>query len=136
MNDRSKEESVALQKGSLKVTRSNTVPYAFTLRKVGKRPVDIYGVYAAKLGEFEDLGLSVTNNVFEHKGGVHVHGVMQVPKGFKLRRIRVRGWRIQLDEIYDMAGWQAYLAKEQILREPDDTPPDPDFKMPKVKLFV
>lgn len=119
---------------SLVVVRSVTTPYAFTLRKVGKKADDIYGQYVAKLVQLQDLGVKITDNVFEHKGGVHMHGIMQIPKKFLMKRLRSRGWKLHLDEIYDLAGWQAYLAKEQILKEPD-TEPDPDFKMPTGRLF-
>jgi len=68
-----------------------------------------------RLAKIEELGCSITDHVYESTAGLHVHGIIQIPKTCKNyvhRRLRVRGWRIQLDEIYNYAGWLAYITKE------------------------
>lgn len=123
---------------------SLTTPYAFTLRRTTTKVDLTREIYEAKLSKIRDMGINITDHVYETTAGLHCHGVMQVPKKFYMKRLRTRGWRIQLDEIYDYAGWLAYITKEHMLvsivpnkvSDPvTDSPKDPDFTMPRKKLF-
>lgn len=141
--------------GQLEVQDSETTPYAFTLRKT-KQPVQIED-YVIKLDKIRQLGCEITDHVFEHEAGLHCHGVIQIPKDFKKIQLRTRGWRLQLDELYDYAGWLAYITKSNMLEELDkswlkqveqeiidkhhndqvevDLSLPPGFRIPKKKLF-
>lgn len=128
--------------GELEIQESETVPFAFTLRKT-KQPVS-KADYEAKLGKINALGCNVTDHVYESEAGLHCHGVIQIPKDFNKIKLRTRGWRMYLEELYDYAGWLSYMTKQNILETntPDvwwykssDSPRDPDFKMPKKRLF-
>jgi len=89
---------------------SETTPFAFTLRK-SKFP-RCKSDYVDRMAKIEELGCSITDHVYESTAGLHLHGIIQVPKDFNHKKLRVRGWRIQLDEIYNYAGWLSYITKE------------------------
>lgn len=124
-----------------------TTPFAFTLRRV-KMPV-ILQDYTDRLEKIKELGIKITDLAYEMTGGIHCHGVMQIPKtcnGLIKRKLRVRGWRIQLDELYDYAGWLSYITKENALQRlnisdvnddnEDCSDTEPECKvLPKNKLF-
>lgn len=133
-NKTSIEESQDIQ-----INESAVTSFAFTLRKT-KLPATQKD-YVSKLSKIKDLGCIITDHVYEYEAGIHCHGVIQIPKDFNLIKLRTRGWRIQLDELYDYAGWLCYMTKQNILEtisppedeQSEDTPPQ--IKMPKCKLF-
>lgn len=120
----------------LSIQESPTTPYAFTLRKT-KLPASKKD-YESRLDKIRDLQCEITDHVYEYESGIHCHGVIQVPKNFNTIKLRVRGWRLQLDELYNYAGWLCYMTKCNALEaiaQQQDHEQDPDFKMPKCKLF-
>lgn len=118
------------------ITLAQTTPFAFTLRKT-KLPV-VKEDYLNKLAKIEKLGCEITDHVYESTAGLHVHGIIQIPKSFDPKRLRVRGWRIQLDELYDYAGWLSYITKEAVLNEHkilDALEHEEDIVIPLKRLF-
>lgn len=92
--------------------------WAFTLRKTstkkGQPTQENYHDHIIKL--IADTPVSQTKWCFERKGGLHMHGVLVIPRGYNMLKFRVRGWKIHLEEIYDLIGWHAYMAKEQLIK--------------------
>jgi hypothetical protein len=44
-----------------------------------------------------------------------MHGIIEVPHTTSMQLFRVRGWKMYLEEIWNVEGWRAYMAKESIL---------------------
>jgi len=65
------------------------------------------------------LGVDFKKIVFEKTSGLHMHGIILIPRNLSLTRFRVRGWSIKLEEIYDVEGWLRYLYKD-ISQDEDD----------------
>lgn len=133
--------------------RSTTIPFSFTLRKSTNVAKSTEKDYMYKFDKFKDMGIELTNYVFEKNhanAGIHMHGTVSVPKKFNMKRFRTRGWHMHLTEIYDKGGWDQYCSKEQMLAHIDELGPidtisskDDEsedyslvgFTMPKHKLF-
>lgn len=131
--------SDATQAYEAEIIISVTTPYSFTLRKTTDPNESSMDDYKTKLAKFSNMGISITDHVYENNivnNGIHCHGVMQIPKKFNMNRFRTRGWHIKLDEIYDRPGWDAYMAKQQILEQNETDTPTDDFKMPTKSLFT
>jgi len=92
--------------------------WAFTLRKTstkkGQPTQGDYDDHIIKL--IANTPVSQTKWCFERKGGLHMHGILEIPRGYNMLKFRVRGWKIHLEEIYDLIGWHAYMAKEQLIK--------------------
>jgi len=103
---------------NLAIEWSDSIPFAFTLRRTnlknGMPTQEDYQVHVENLIRSTDV--KVTNYVYERTGGLHMHGIFQIPKKFNLKRFRIRGWKMHLEEIYDYDGWKRYMAKEQIIK--------------------
>jgi len=86
------------------------------------------------------LGVDFKKIVFEKTSGLHMHGIILIPRNLSLTRFRVRGWSIKLEEIYDVEGWLRYLYKDISQDEDDEdltqTPSEEHFEIPKIKLFI
>lgn len=95
--------------------------YAFTLRRTTLKELHTEYMYSVHLEKFVTKGYcTIKDFVFETTAGLHVHGILSVPKGVDLKRFRVRGWRMYLDELYDELGWKMYYMKEQRIRLDSD----------------
>ena len=96
--------------------------WAFTLRKTstkkGNPTQGDYDDHIIKL--IANTEVSQTKWCFERKGGLHMHGILEIPRFFNMKRFRVRGWKMHLEEIYDLIGWHAYMAKEQLIKIHED----------------
>lgn len=100
------------------IGRSSVLSYAFTLRKTstkkGQPTQEDYQVH------IDTLCLTTKSYkkevVFERTGGLHMHGILEVPKRCFMNKFRIRGWKMHLEEIYDYDGWKRYMAKEQVLK--------------------
>lgn len=104
------------------IGRSFMTSYAFTLRKTstkkGQPTQQDYQVHIDNLClTTKSLKKEV---VFERTGGLHMHGVLEIPKTVNMYKFRVRGWKMHLEEIWDFDGWKRYMAKEQILKFYED----------------
>jgi len=103
----------------LEVEDAQSQSWAFTLRKttlkLGPIGQDKYKQHIENLCRGTS---SVLNSfVFEYTNGIHMHGILEIPKNAKMFRFRTRGWRLHLEEIYDYAGWNRYMMKEQHLQD-------------------
>jgi len=96
-----------------------TINYAFTLRRTSS-PADVTeNIYREHIIKMLGKGLIIDSYVFERKNGLHVHGIINVPSNYNLQRLRVRGWKLHLDPIYNYTGWSKYIAKEQFKNDTD-----------------
>lgn len=136
--------------GGIYLEPANTSPFSFTLRKASNAAKSTKKDYLYKLSKFKDMGITITNMVFENNhtnAGIHMHGTMSVPKKFNMKRFRTRGWHLSLKEIYDNFGWDMYMMKEQYLSasptvgpvpeglDADSVEVPPQIKIPKKRLF-
>lgn len=68
----------------------------------------------------ESLGAFLQQHVFEDdkhiKGGVHMHGVLNLPNNFLRKRLLVKGFNMKMDPIFDINGWVKYMEKDKRLR--------------------
>lgn len=94
--------------------------YAFTLRKCkspSKMTEELLLEHLEKM--CNKTSSSLIDYVFEKEGGLHMHGIIQVPKKEGLYHFRCRGWHMHLEELYNEAGWRYYMMKAQRLEEGD-----------------
>lgn len=127
------ELSFMKDQAPLTVIKSDTHPYAFTLRKTSKKDGRVTkDMYHKRMGDIQKLGIEVPDYVFEYEAGLHSHGVMNIPVKFNLKRLRVRGWNILVNEITDLKGWKRYMSKYQSYSDPDI---DPDIEGVNPQLF-
>jgi len=100
--------------------------YAFTLRKTklvdSHEPEMLRLHYEDRLESFRKLGLFVKDYEFETKHGLHVHGIIEIPISFYLKKLRMRGWNLDLKIIYDEEGWLSYIRKEKLKRTVEVVP--------------
>lgn len=116
----------------LKITRSPTRMYGFTLRKTKLENVS-KEAYQAHMYR---LPIKCTDVCYEMESGLHCHGIAYVPRGLDMRRLRFRGWRLHLEELYDVHQWMMYCNKHQDEPLPDMVDsPDDGFEMPKHRLI-
>lgn len=118
----------------MEILRSKVKSYGFTLRKTKLIDVD----EATYRKHMDRLPWELYCDVeFENDGGLHCHGVAYVNKGVDMKRFRFRGWRLQLEELYDPIQWTIYCNKHQDKPTPDmvDTPKEEDFKPPKKRMI-
>jgi len=95
------------------ILKSQYQLWGFTLRKTKDPQKVTQSDY--KLHLFTNINCEaakVQNHVFETKGGLHMHGIITIHRKFKKQYLRVRGWRFDLVEIYDRAGWLFYTSKQ------------------------
>lgn len=92
--------------------------YGFTLRKTS-HPENIQQIdYEHHMQRFVEKGLCIVVSMcFENTAGLHAHGIIEVSKALDLRRFRIRGWKMYLEEIYDQLGWLMYTIKDQAPKE-------------------
>lgn len=95
-------------------------PYAYTLRKTKNPESNTKGHYVNHIAKLSRKGLTFQDNNFEMKAGLHMHGVVQIPDGFNMKTLKIRGWHLFLREIFDPQGWQKYIIKEQLELVSDD----------------
>lgn len=118
---------------SLKIIKADFKRYAFTLRKTKIQKTkktrftdeELTEIYESRIHEFTKSGLKVGKFTYEQKAGLHVHGVIDIPKTFNLVKLKRRGWSILLKEIFDEEGWDRYMSKDQ---NKDYKPNDEDLK--------
>jgi len=100
------------------IEHSDNQSWAFTLRKTKLKIGPVQADYEDHMENLcSKLECVITDKCFEYQGGIHMHGIIQIPKGSNMKQFRVRGWRMHLVELYDKAGWQRYMAKEAILKD-------------------
>lgn len=101
----------------INVERSDKTSFAFTLRKTStkkRQPTqNDYNLHIDKL--VISTNSILKEFVFERTGGLHMHGVLEIPKTTKMYKFRVRGWKLHLKEIWSYDGWVKYMAKERLI---------------------
>lgn len=91
--------------------------YALTMRRT-KNPSKVTQTdYINHLTKLRSQGMDIKQYEFEESSGLHLHGVVLLPEGFNLKRLRYRGWHLLLKEIYDPEGWKAYIEKDKYKHE-------------------
>lgn len=124
----------------LEIIQADAISYAFTLRRTTNPKYvnqDTYLTYFKSY--FEPNNIFIENHYFETTHGLHVHGTILVPRAFKLKKLRVRGWNIKLVEVFDHISWNNYIRKDQPPESEDDdtpVPPEHDICTPLRKLFT
>lgn len=117
----------------LQITKSDTRLYAITVRKTSK-PETVsavhYETYLQNL--HENLNVTIYEYVYEHEAGLHIHGIIEIPRGLNLNRFRTRGYRVHLEELYNRAGWLRYINKHVLPEDDQDDGSDPDPENNKV----
>lgn len=66
------------------------------------------------------LGDKLTHHYFEvdkHQPHVHMHGVVNVRKGYRRKYLMVEGFSMKPEDMYDLNGWLAYCQKDQKARK-------------------
>lgn len=107
-----------MQESDLEIEEVQFRSYSFTLRKtkVNKsNPVSEQDYFNHIYELTEKTGSTMSNYVFEKTGGLHMHGVLEIPINTYMLKFRVRGWKMHLKEIWNYAGWQQYMAKEVLI---------------------
>jgi len=110
---------------TLEIINSEHTSWAFTLRKTTiKKGLPTEDDYYDHLERMHDTtNCIIKENVFEHTGGLHMHGVLQIPDATNMKLFRTRGWKLHLEKIWDYDGWRNYFMKEQIIKN-NETPED------------
>lgn len=99
--------------------------YAITVRKTGTRQSDksraAYEPYFSFIRR-SNKKCELHKYVFEDnksESGVHLHGVIRIPKGYYRGRLIPSGgaYHVKLEKITDMEGWIRYMQKDQNFRE-------------------
>lgn len=112
------------QQASLIIERAEYRQWSFTLRrtnlKMGLPTEEVYNVHIEN--RLRNTDVKLEEHVFEQTGGLHMHGILSIPKWFNMKKFRIRGWKMHLEEIWDVNGWRAYMAKEQILNNDKSSP--------------
>lgn len=106
---------------TLDVEKSKFVSWSFTYKKSGKADNVKSSDYLHILTVLKRHG-NVTRNYYEKdsKGKWHVHGVVELPKGFYRARVCLPGYHVHFKEIWNEEGWEDYMRKDQLLG--DKTP--------------
>lgn len=111
-------------------------PYGYTLRRTTDPKNADKEKYIKHLGRiFPPMGCRLCETVFEHEGGLHAHGVVDIPKKADMKRFRFRGWHLKLEELYDPQQWYIYLNKSQPNPLIDMIDPPDDSPLPKKRII-
>lgn len=104
---------------SVEIVPSLNQSWAFTFKKLG-RENPTHDDYVPVIEVLQKYGL-ITHSSFERdsKGKIHVHGIVQLRKGFFRKRLEVCGFHLKLVEIYDQSGWESYINKNQMINNND-----------------
>ena len=95
----------------MEITKAEHVSYGYTVKDNRPETTD----YQSFFDRCEKFGVKITHKYpeYDSKGKLHIHGIMQIPKGFYRKKICMDGLHIKLVEIYDEAGWKRYITKDQ-----------------------
>lgn len=123
----------------IQILNASAITYAFTLRRTTKPHLANHSTYLLFIQDvFHKNNIMIKEYVFEDTAGLHMHGTIMVPNTLKLKKLRVRGWHLFLQEIFDHISWAKYIHKDQAEELSEDDmpdPPDTDFVIPRRKLF-
>lgn len=91
--------------------------YAFTIKYVSKDHTHKYlpSDYDTIFIKWMNLGCVVETKYAEEdsKGRCHIHGIVNIPKGFLRKKLCQTGLHVKLDKIYERSGWLSYIRKAQ-----------------------
>jgi len=102
---------------------AKNMSWAFTYKRLGNGfvlPKD----YTQVIKVLSDYGF-VDCHFYEKDslGKLHVHGIVQLRKGFLRKRLAIHGFHCHFEELYDRNGWEYYIARDQNLFDPKFEPP-------------
>lgn len=124
---------LVFEDANIKYTIAYQRQYAFTLRRTNLKKGVTQGDYLDHFSRFHNVKL--IDYVFEETSGLHMHGIIEIPVGLLMqqaRQLRIRGWKLHLEELYDELGWKCYYMKDQHHKDYED---DDDAIIPTKKLF-
>lgn len=92
--------------------------WAFTIKKLGNASVQPSD-YAEIVGRLSSFGY-VDCHYYEKDslGKFHVHGIINLRKGFFRKHLKFMGFHLKLVELYDRQGWERYIKKDQVVPIP------------------
>jgi len=103
---------------NLTIQVANQRCYAFTLRRTNLKKGVTKEDY---LGHWKRWpGVKLHDYIFEETAGLHMHGVVVIPvlsEKYMMKQFRIRGWNMELVEIWDEFGWKCYYMKDQKINE-------------------
>lgn len=97
----------------IEVVKSPNQSWAFTIKKLGSKdctPDD----YADIMDKFHKAG-HISNHYYETDslGKYHIHGTIELRKGFYRKMLCLQGFHVKLVEISNQSGWDRYIQKDQ-----------------------
>lgn len=117
----------------MEIIESSSRQYAFTLRRTNLKKGVSQDDYQNHLKKWSDKGqCEIIDSVFEYEAGLHMHGILEIPKQINFNLFRVRGWNIKLEELYDKTGWKYYMMKSQ--KSEDDN--ESEIKDTRINIYT
>lgn len=100
---------------------SSSRQWAFTCRRTTSPAIVTREQYVNHLQTLTDkMSCKIIDFVFETTGGLHMHGIIEIPKAIDPIRFRVRGWHWYMEELYNEDGWRYYMLKEQRVKHENE----------------
>lgn len=96
--------------------------YAFTIKKLGSYLTPNYSKIIRKFRSYGIIDSYVTEQ--DSHGKDHIHGVINLPQGFFMKKLQIQGYHVYTKLITDYDGWVAYMNKQNHHSEPKV--PDPE----------
>lgn len=104
----------------MEVKKADFISYGFTVKDNRQDVTD----YKSFFDNVKNNGCKVTcsYNEYDSANRLHVHGIIQIPKGFYRKRLCLQGLHIKLEELYDPEGWIRYIRKDQKVLQEEEGP--------------
>ncbi len=95
------------------INKTNRKAYAYTVKKlIGQDNVEgHYDPFFTYLEKHTDIEFKFPE--FDSKGRLHFHGIFHCSKNFYIKRLERSGFHFKVDELYNKAGWEKYIMKDQ-----------------------
>lgn len=95
----------------MEVQKANFISYGFTVKDNRQDVTD----YKPFLDNCKQHGCNVVCSYeeYDEASRLHIHGIIEIPKGFYRKKICMKGLHVKLEELYDPAGWLRYIRKDQ-----------------------
>lgn len=97
----------------LEKNASKTIPWAFTIKKLGGKPNSItLADYSDVLELYAKSGkISHSTEERDSSGRLHIHGILELKKHFFIKKLCRNGFHMKFDELFDEEGWRRYINK-------------------------